>query len=147
MTTGLLQYQDDDRKDFKSSMYHKVLRVAVSVMAVVLVFESGLLSESTAQLSQNTHQYLANAVGMTVGVESTELNQFTAALTQKNQELREREEVLAEREIAVELSAGASSPGNQRATYILAGVLFILLTLILLNYVLDYLRWRREAHA
>jgi ABC-type Na+ efflux pump permease subunit len=108
-----------------------------------LVFESGILSESTAVLSQNTHSYLANAVGMSAGVAPTELNQYTAQLTQKERELAAREASLEEREIAVNLSTAPNSSSNDRATYILSGILFILLVLILLNYALDYLR-RKE---
>jgi ABC-type Na+ efflux pump permease subunit len=113
------------------------------VCAITLVFESGILSESTAMLSQNTHSYLANAVGMSAGVAPTELNQYTAQLTQKERELAAREASLEEREIAVNLSTAPNSSSNDRATYILSGILFILLVLILLNYALDYLR-RKE---
>jgi hypothetical protein len=113
------------------------------VCAITLVFESGILSESTAVLSQNTHSYLANAVGMSAGVAPTELNQSTAQLTQKERELAAREASLEEREIAVNLSTAPNSSSNDRATYILSGILFILLVLILLNYALDYLR-RKE---
>lgn len=125
-----------------SSLYHRILRVSVLVCAIALVFESGLISHSTAVLSQNTHAYLANAVGMSVGVAPTPLNQYTAQLTAKERELEAREATLLEREIAVNLT---STPGsNERATYLLAGILFILLVLILLNYTLDYLRLKES---
>jgi hypothetical protein len=136
-----------DTKHSPPSLYHSVLRVSVLVCAIALVFESGILSESTAVLSQNTHSYLANAVGMSVGVAPTELNQYTAQLTQKERELSAREAALSEREIAVSLSAAPGANGNQRATYILAGILFILLVLILLNYTLDYLRLKESQQA
>ena len=119
------------------TVYHRILRISVLVCAIALVFESGIVSESTAVLSQNTHSYLANAVGMSAGVAPTELNQYTAALTQKERELEAREAALSEREIAVNLTTGSSS--NERVTYILAAILFILLVLIVLNYLLDYL--------
>jgi hypothetical protein len=121
-----------------------LLRVSLLVCAIALVFESGILSESTAVLSQNTHSYLANAVGMSAGVAPTELNQYTAQLTQKERELAAREASLSEREIAVNLSTAPGSSSNQRATYIMSSILFILLVLILLNYALDYLR-QKEA--
>jgi hypothetical protein len=107
------------------------------------MFESGLLSESTAAMSQNTHLYLANAIGMSVSVQPTELNQYTAALTQKQHELEKREVLLSEREIAVNLSTTGGS-SNDTATYVLSSVLFILLILILLNYTLDYLRLKEQ---
>ncbi len=127
----------------KNSNYHRVLRVSALVCAIALVFESGLLSESTAVLSQNTHSYLANAVGMTVGVAPTELNQYTAQLTQKERELDAREAALNERAISVNL-ANAGESTNDTATYLLASILFILLVLILLNYILDYLRMKEQ---
>lgn len=122
--------------------YHRFLRVLSIVCAIALVFESGILSESTARLSQNTYAYLANAIGMSASVKPTELNQLTASLTEKEQELAAREAALLEREIAIDLSTGTTN--NDNATYILASILFILLVLILLNYTLDYLRAREE---
>jgi hypothetical protein len=131
-------------KHTSNSLYHSLLRVSLLVCAIALVFESGILSESTAVLSQNTHSYLANAVGMSAGVSPTQLNQYTAQLTQKERELEAREASLSEREIAVNLSTAPGSGSNDRATYITASILFILLVLILLNYTLDYLR-QKEA--
>lgn len=123
-------------------MYHRVLRVFSLVVAFVLLFESGLISDSTARISSNTHMYLANAVGVGATVTPTELNQYTAALTQKEQELLARETALRDREIAVNLSTESSD--NDRAVYVLASILFILLVLIVLNYTLDYLRIRER---
>jgi len=124
------------------SNYHRILRISSLVCAITLVFESGILSESTAQISIGTHAYLANAIGMSASVQPTELNQYTAELTSIERDLAAREAALREREIAVDLSAGSSN--NDTATYVLASILFILLVLILLNYALDYLRVREE---
>lgn len=123
--------------------YHRILRVSSVVCALLLVFQSGLLSESTAVLSRNTQLYVASAIGMSASVQPTELSTLTAALTQKEQELLEREAALKAREIQVNLSGGAAGDADT-VTYILAGILFILLVLILLNYALDYLRAREE---
>ncbi len=123
----------------QDSTYHKVLRISVVVCAFVLVFESGLFSESTTQISKNAHLYMANAIGMSVSVQPTDLNQITAGITQKQRELEEREAMLVEREISIGLSTSGGS-GNDTAIYVLSSILFILLMLILLNYVLDYLR-------
>lgn len=128
--------------NIENSMYHRVLRVAVVVVAVVLIFESGILSQSTARLAMNTHRYMANAVGMSAAVEPNELNVLTAELTRQKQDLDGREAVLREREIQVNLSNGAAS--NDKATYVLASVLFILLVLIIINYALDYLRSKEK---
>jgi hypothetical protein len=121
--------------DVKNSMYHRVLRVAALVTAFVLLFESGLVHHSTAILSQNTHQYLANAVGVGASVEPTELNMVTAELTAAKIELQR------EREINVGLREGQ---GNDNTVYILSGILFVMLVLIILNYTLDYLRYREQ---
>lgn len=122
--------------DIKQSMYHRVLRVSALTCALVLLFESGLVHQSTAILSQNTHQYLANAVGVGASVEPTELNMVTAELTAAKMELAR------EREINVGLKEGGE--GSQKTIYILSGILFILLILIVLNYTLDYLRYREQ---
>ena len=113
-------------------------------MALVLIFESGLLVRSTETVASNVREYLVGAVGMTASVQPTELNQYTAALTQKEHELREREAVIAQREISAGLT---ESTGNSPAsTYLLASILFILLVLILLNYALDFLRSREQRY-
>ena len=126
------------------STYHRVLRVFAVVFAVVLMFESGVVSRSTAELSKGTEVYLANAIGMSAAVKPTELNQYTAALTQRERELDAREMALREREITVNIQDGEMGSTNDATTYILASILFILLLLILLNYTLDYLRAREE---
>ena len=129
------------------TVYHKILRIALVVMACVLVFESGLMSDATAHLSDTTEQYLANVVGVSVGVAPTELNQITAALTEKEQQLAAREAAIAqrEREIDVSISHGTNGASVDTGTFILSSILFILLVLIVLNYVLDFIRATREA--
>jgi hypothetical protein len=127
-------------KEISDTTYHRVLRVASVVCAVALLFESGIVSPVTRQLSVGTHQYLANAVGVGAAVEPTELNSLTSELTKQKLALQTREQQIAEREIEIGLAAGQSA--NQTSTYVLSGVLFILLVLIILNYTLDYLRAR-----
>ena len=89
----------------QDSSYHTLLRISALTLALVLLFDSGLLSPVSKQLSQNTQQYLANAVGVGASVEPTELNSLTLQLTQRNQELDAREAALSEREISVGLNA------------------------------------------
>jgi len=129
----------------KDTNYHRFLRVSVLVMAFVLIFESGLLVRSSGTVAKNVREYLVGAVGMTASVQPTELNQYTAALTQKEQELRDREAALMQREISSGLNEG-SSTNSQVSTYLLASILFILLVLILLNYALDFLRSREQRY-
>lgn len=126
----------------QNSHYHRFLRVSAVVFALILLFESGLVHDSTARVSLGTHQYLANAIGMSAAVEPTELNQMTAELTVQKRALEAREAALREREIAVNLGNGSAS--NQRTTYLLASILFILIVLIILNYVMDFRRDRRR---
>ena len=127
-----------------NSSYHSLLRIGAAVVAVMLVFESGLFSPVTARLADQTENYLANAVGVSVGVAPTELNQMTAALTARERELDERELALSEREIEIGLTDGGSVAGLDSGTFILATILFILLVLIILNYALDYVRSRER---
>ncbi len=126
-----------------TSTYHSILRIATAVVAIMLVFQSGLMSDTTALLAENTQSYLANAVGVSVGVTPTELNQMTAALTARERELEARELAIAEREIAVNIDGGGVST-RDTSTFILATILFILLVLIILNYALDYARSRER---
>lgn len=120
------------------SLYHKILRVFLVVTAFVLVFDSGLVSDATKHLADNTQTYMANVIGVGASVAPTELNMLTAELTARERELALREAALRDREIAVGIIDGRSP--QDFSTYILAGILFILLVLILLNYTLDYLR-------
>lgn len=127
-------------RDIQHSIYHKVLRVSAVVCALMLLFESGLVHDSTRQLSVGTHQYLANAVGASASVEPTELNTLTAELTAQKLALQQREDAVRDREIEIGLAPGESQ--NQNMIYLLSGILFLLLVLIVLNYTLDYLRFR-----
>jgi hypothetical protein len=125
----------------KDSHYHRFLRVTAIVFAFVLIFDSGIVNESTARLADGTQAYLATAIGVGARVQPTELNQWTAELTSRERELEAREAALREREIDVTLNNG-SVTASDYSTYILASILFILLLLILLNYTLDYLRMK-----
>lgn len=125
------------KKSLAHSAYHSVLRIIVLVFAVVLVFDSGLLLKNTKILSTSTQQYLANAVGVYVGVAPTEVNQLTARITELEGELDAKERL-----IAVNLS-NRSDGSMDRSTLILSVIVFILLVLIILNYILDYLRMRQ----
>ena len=122
------------------TLYHSLLRMISLTVALVLVFESGLINPVTKELSQNTHTYIATAIGMYAGVESTALNTITADLTRRETELAAREAEVTEREIAVGLNAGTGSGDN--SVYILSSILFVLLVLIILNYILDF--WRQK---
>ncbi len=125
------------KKPLAHSTYHSVLRIAVLVFAIVLVFDSGLLLKNTKILSTSTQQYLANAVGVYVGVAPTEVNQLTARITELEGELDAKERL-----IAVNLADNKNAPID-KSTLILSIIVFILLVLIIINYILDYLRMRQ----
>ncbi len=124
--------------------YHKFLRVSLGVVTCVLVFQSGLLSDVTPRLTEQTARYMANAVGVTVGVAPTELNTITADLTKRETALAAREQALKDREISVGLNGEGSGMSQTTTTFLLATVLFILLVLVVLNYILDFVRARRS---
>ena len=124
-------------------MYHKLLRISSVVLAVALVFQAGLVSNATAIMATQTQSYLANSVGVFVGVEPTELNTITAGLTAKEFALDARERELAQREIAVGIDQGGGATKDM-TTFVLGLVLFIVLLLLVLNYALDYLRYRES---
>jgi hypothetical protein len=117
------------------STYHSLLRIALCVCAVVLVFDSGLISKATADLSSSAQDYMATAVGVKVGVAPNDVNVLTTRITELEQELATKE-----REISVNVGNGGSSNGFDMSTFVLSIILFILLVLIVLNYALDYLR-------
>lgn len=123
--------------------YHKILRISLAVVTCVLVFQSGLLSDVTAQLTTETARYMANAVGVTVGVAPTELNTITADLTKRETALAAREQALNDREINIGLNGEGGGLSQSTTTFLLATVLFILLVLVILNYILDFMRARR----
>lgn len=121
----------------KGGVYHSALRVLSVVCALLLVFDSGILIGGTEKLSLDAQNYLANAVGVRVGVAENEVNTLTARITELETELARKE-----REIAVNLNTGASSNSFDTSTFVLSTILFILLLLIVLNYILDFIRTR-----
>ncbi len=123
----------------QDSIYHIVLRTSALTLSLVLLFVSGIVSPITQQVTKDTELYLANAIGMYASVEPNGLNEMTAALTERNTELAAREAAIAERELALGLNS--NNPANEDyTTFILSVIVFILLVLIVLNYVMDYVR-------
>ncbi len=131
-----------------NSSYHSILRISVVVIAIVLVFQSGLLGKSAAFLTNDTIHYVAAVAKMTAAVDSTELNKQTTALTIKETELKQREEVVKHRELELGINKENSLNGSidysdKRITLILVVILFILLLLIIMNYIADYGKFKR----
>lgn len=117
----------------EQSLYHILLRTSALTLSLVLLFVSGVFSPVTQQLSQDTGMYLASTIGIQASVPVTEINTLSAQLEQRNVEL-------SQREVAVTLKENESS--TDTTTFILSVVLFVLLVLIILNYVLDFMRGR-----
>lgn len=78
--------------------------------------------------------HVATVVGVEASVAPNELNQLTGRITELEGELAAKERL-----IAVSVSDGGGS-SNNTSTIVLSFIVFILLCLIILNYVLDYLR-------
>jgi cell division protein FtsB len=123
----------------EKTLYHSFLRVAVVVMALILVFDSGLLNKSTANVSDIVQANMANVVGVKVGVAPNELNQLTSRITELETELQAKERL-----ISVNLERNNPSNEIDKSTLVLSIILFIMLVLIVLNYALDYLRVRER---
>lgn len=113
------------------TLYHIILRTTALTLSLVLLFISGIISPLTKELSLDTGSYLASSIGIQASVTPTEINSLSAQLEEKNREL-------SAREIAVSLKE--SDAQSEMSTFILSTALFILLVLLILNYVLDYIR-------
>jgi sulfur transfer complex TusBCD TusB component (DsrH family) len=122
----------------KDTAYHSILRITTLTLAIMLVFDSGLLSSTTHEISLDTQHYLANVIGIQASVTPTEINMITAELSQRDRDLTAREQEIEAREISVNLQNEVSS--TDYSTFVLSLLLFILLILIVTNYALDYLR-------
>ena len=126
-------------KCLETSVYHSVLRIAVCVCALALVFDSGLVSKKTELLSRGAQEYVASAVGVKVGVAPNDVNVLTARITELENELAARDRNI---DVSINRGEGESKSSVDTSTFILSVILFILLVLIVMNYVLDYVRSR-----
>jgi hypothetical protein len=112
------------------------------VSTALLIFDSGLISPVTRQLSNNTINYLASTgSGVFASVPANEYNTLSAQLAEQQRILDAREALLREREIATR-SFGEQSDIDY-STYILSTILFIIIVLLVLNYAMDWARVRR----
>lgn len=126
----------------QSSRYHSFLRVSLLVTACVLVFDSGIISPISKQLSNTTFVYLGS-VGSSVlaSVPENELNTLSAQIAEEQRSLAAREAALQEREIAARSFGGSEE--SEYSTYLISVMLFIIIVLLTLNYVLDFARMRQ----
>jgi len=124
------------------TLYHKTIRTAALIIAFMLMFDSGYFFPGTEELSQYAQDQIAATVGVSAEIPENEVNKLTAEITKRERELNEREAALEKREIAARASDTSGNISNDLSTYILSTILFILLVLIVMNYVLDYIRAR-----
>jgi len=118
----------------RESYYHRTVRTAAVITALVLAFDSGVIIDDTRILSDSATQYLANAVGVMAVVPENEINKLSAEIAQRSAELDARER---------EIDAQASGGFDDRSTYLLSSILLLLLVLIVANYILDFVRARK----
>ena len=116
------------------SVYHVFLRTSALTIALVLLFVSGVISPITKEISGNTRLYLANTISMQASVQTNEFNTLNKQLTDRTLELEARE-------VAVTLKEQKNEMFDI-STFTLSIILFVVLVLLILNYVLDYMRSR-----
>lgn len=128
----------------QSLLYRSLLRVSVVVTAIVLLFQSGLVDDRTTVVFLDATENLQAMVGLSMSVAPTEITLFTAELTKRQQLLNAREETIASRENELGLTGGSTQNNTETTTYILAAILLIQLILLILSYLLDYVRSREN---
>ena len=126
----------------KASNYHRLLRISLLVSAIALVFESGLINQSTSYIAKGTHVYLANVINSPSQTVETKNNLYAIESSNEDKQSAALQEAAKEREVGPQASTEIIY--NNRATYTLSIVVFMLLVLIILNYALDYIRSRRR---
>lgn len=112
-------------------------------LTLVLLFDGGFIAPVTKQLSDNTLQYVGNSISgssVSLSVEQTPLNEYTAELTERERELNAREAALSER--GIQARDFTDGTGTDYSVYILSVILFVLTVLIVLNYAMDWARTR-----
>ncbi len=119
------------------SIYHSFLRVGILTFAILLVFDSGLVSEQSKALSISTQEYLANTVSAQAGTLPIETNQPMVGAIESEGELAAKEHM-----ITLNISENTSVTMD-KSTLIISLIVSFLLLLILLNYVLDFIRTRK----
>jgi hypothetical protein len=128
----------------QASLYHRTLRVSAVVVAFMLVFDSGMISPVTRQFSSAAYYYVADAItGVTASIPATDTNTRSAELNAWQQSLQEREAAIQARTVPARDFGGTSS---NYSVYILSAILFILTVLIVLNYIMDFVRSRKTRY-
>lgn len=119
------------------TFYHKTLRVGVLFFACILSIQSTLFF-GNENIAKDMEVYMATVIGIGASVSPTEINTLTAEITKQKLELEARERVLRENETMATRGGFTFDVMD----FILSGILLLLLTLIVLNYVFDFIRAR-----
>lgn len=123
------------------SRYHSFLRVLLLVSAIVLIFDSGIFIPATKQISRTTTAYMASVgSGMFASVPENEVNALSAKISEQQRVLDAREASLREREIA---ARSYTSDDTGYSTYIISVMLFIIIVLLVVNYIMDFVRFKQ----
>lgn len=128
-----------ERKKFVSlenSIYHSLLRIFMVVLTFALVFDSGIINKKTSEISSYTQGYLATVVGVGASIKPTEINQLTARITELEKEVEAKDRY-------IEVNLNGNEQTTKNSTVFLSVALFVVLVLIILNYILDFLRYRQ----
>jgi predicted PurR-regulated permease PerM len=125
----------------QDTLTRSLLRIGMVVGAAILVFDGGYVAPITQQLSEYTYEYVASVgASMSASVEPNEINTLSAELAEAQRQLMAREQALEEREIAARTFG--SGADTDYSTYIISLLLFIIIVLLMLNYVMDWQRAR-----
>jgi len=98
--------------------YHSALRVLVVCFAAILVFESGVLSPATKTIAHLAGEQMASVIRVSTDVTPYSIQQVQTERTQ---------------------TSTVPEPIS-KSTFLLSTLLFVLLLLLVLNYVLVHLR-------
>lgn len=124
------------------TFYHKTLRTGVLFFACILSIQSTLFF-GNENLARDMEVYMATVIGVGVSVSPTDINTLTAEITKQKLELEARERVLRENETV----ASRGDFTFDMMDFVLSGILLLLLTLVVLNYVFDFIRARAGARS
>lgn len=126
----------------------KVFLQYVSLVAILVFVTQFVPNGLSAQKVQDfAYANAAAVIGMGATIQPNEFNSLAQSLEQKQTELTEREKSLIAREEALGREYRETIASNNRLTLmVIGGVTLILITLILLNFYLDWKRGISAAH-
>jgi len=119
-----------------------LLLLLLFLIVTVLVSMQVVFKANPIDISRYFIAQIASSIGVTVGVPSNPFNTLAQQLQEKESVLIEKEKEIKQKEIALQEQTKGESAGQKRTLlYILFGGA-LLLSLIALNFYLDYRRRR-----